>query len=52
MAFVLSEEPREVPPASPAAIIAEAKDPLNGRYFEEWYAVDTRSSGRYARRSE
>jgi hypothetical protein len=39
-------------PAPTAAIIAEEKDPLNGGYFEEWYAVDTRSSGRYGRRSE
>jgi hypothetical protein len=39
-------------PAPPAAIIAEEKDPLNGGYFEEWYAVDTRSSGRYGRRSK
>jgi hypothetical protein len=46
---------RQIPPASPAptaAIIAEEKDPLNGGYFEEWYAVDTRSSGRFGRRSE
>jgi hypothetical protein len=44
-----------IPTASPAptaAIIAEEKDPLNGWYFEEWYAVDTRGSGRYGRRSE
>jgi hypothetical protein len=34
------------------AIIAEEKEPLNGRYFEEWYAVDTRRNGRYGRRSE
>jgi hypothetical protein len=43
---------RKISPAPPAAIIAEEKDPLNDGYFEEWYAVDTRSSGRYGRRSE
>jgi len=54
-AFVLPEESRRISSAStapPAAIIPEEKDPLNGGYFEEWYAVDTRGSGRYGFCSE